>query len=66
MTFGDEGKMGARVHDAKDVDAILDVFVAHGHSEVIFIKVTGFIEPMISSSRSIVLAHIVEEPARRC
>jgi len=34
MTFGDEGTMGARVHDPKDVDAILDVFVAHGHTEI--------------------------------
>lgn len=25
---------GARVHDLKDVEAILDVFQAHGHSEV--------------------------------
>ncbi|KAE9392441.1 Aldo/keto reductase [Gymnopus androsaceus JB14] len=34
MTFGKEGTMGARVHDLKDVDAILDVFVAHGHTEI--------------------------------
>ena len=25
---------GARVHDLKDVEAILDVFQAHGHYEV--------------------------------
>ncbi|KAJ3796212.1 Aldo/keto reductase [Lentinula aff. detonsa] len=34
MTFGKEGTMGARVHNVKDVEAILDVFVAHGHTEV--------------------------------
>ncbi|KAJ3768806.1 Aldo/keto reductase [Lentinula raphanica] len=34
MTFGKEGTMGARVHNVKDVEAILDEFVAHGHSEV--------------------------------
>ncbi|KAI0633852.1 Aldo/keto reductase [Trametes polyzona] len=34
MTFGEEGKEGARVHDLKDVEAILDVFQAHGHYEV--------------------------------
>lgn len=34
MTFGKEGTMGARVHDLKDVEAIIDVFVAHGHTEV--------------------------------
>ncbi len=34
MTFGAPGKEGARVHDLKDVEAILDVFQAHGHKEV--------------------------------
>lgn len=34
MTFGEPGKDGARVHDLKDVEAILDVFQAHGHNEV--------------------------------
>lgn len=34
MTFGAAGKEGARVHDLKDVSAILDVFQKHGHSEV--------------------------------
>jgi aflatoxin B1 aldehyde reductase len=34
MTFGAAGKEGARVHDLKDVAAILDVFQKHGHSEV--------------------------------
>ncbi|KAI0338600.1 Aldo/keto reductase [Trametopsis cervina] len=34
MTFGGEGLDGARVHDLKDVEAILDVFQAHGHSEL--------------------------------
>ncbi|KAF7440760.1 hypothetical protein PC9H_001108 [Pleurotus ostreatus] len=34
MTFGAEGQEGARVHDIKDVEAILDVFQAHGHTEV--------------------------------
>lgn len=35
MTFGEPGKEGARVHDLKDVEEILDVFQAHGHYEVI-------------------------------
>ncbi|TFK50684.1 Aldo/keto reductase [Heliocybe sulcata] len=34
MTFGEEGKEQARVHDLKDVEAILDVFQAHGHYEI--------------------------------
>ncbi|PCH42899.1 Aldo/keto reductase [Wolfiporia cocos MD-104 SS10] len=34
MTFGEEGKEGARVYDIKDVEAILDVFQAHGHTEI--------------------------------
>ncbi|PAV24322.1 Aldo keto reductase [Pyrrhoderma noxium] len=34
MTFGEPGQEGARVHDLKDVEKILDVFRAHGHSEI--------------------------------
>ncbi|KAF7440761.1 hypothetical protein PC9H_001109 [Pleurotus ostreatus] len=34
LTFGAEGKDCARVHDINDVEAILDVFQAHGHTEV--------------------------------
>jgi len=34
MTFGEEGKEGARVHNLKDVEAILDIFQAHGHTEI--------------------------------
>jgi len=34
MTFGGPGKEGARVHDIKDVEAILAAFKAHGHSEI--------------------------------
>lgn len=34
MTFGAPGKMGSRVHDIKDIEAILDVFRSHGHTEV--------------------------------
>lgn len=34
MTFGAPGTDGARVHDIKDVEAILDVFRSHGHTEV--------------------------------
>jgi len=34
MTFGEEGQEGARVHDVKDIEAILDVFQAHGHHEI--------------------------------
>lgn len=35
MTFGEPGKEGARVHHIKDVEAILDAFRAHGHTEVL-------------------------------
>ncbi|KAF9476585.1 Aldo/keto reductase [Pholiota conissans] len=34
MTFGSPGEDGARVHDIKDVEAILDAFRAHGHTEI--------------------------------
>jgi aflatoxin B1 aldehyde reductase len=34
MTFGVEGSEGARVHELKDVEAILDIFQSHGHNEV--------------------------------
>jgi len=34
MTFGEPGKEGARVHNIQDVEAILDVFRSHGHTEI--------------------------------
>ncbi|KAF7790349.1 hypothetical protein EIP86_001304 [Pleurotus ostreatoroseus] len=34
MTFGKEGNEGARLHTVKDVEAIFDVFQAHGHTEI--------------------------------
>ncbi|PPQ66845.1 hypothetical protein CVT26_009624 [Gymnopilus dilepis] len=34
MTFGEPGTEGARVHDIKDVEAILDIFRSHGHTEI--------------------------------
>ncbi|KAJ7236429.1 Aldo/keto reductase [Mycena haematopus] len=34
MTFGAPGTDGARVHDPKDIEAILDVFLKHGHREL--------------------------------
>ncbi|KAJ7171728.1 Aldo/keto reductase [Mycena crocata] len=34
MTFGAEGTEGARVSDLKDIEAILDVFLKHGHREL--------------------------------
>ena len=34
MTFGEEGKSQARVHDLAEVEKILDVFQKHGHKEV--------------------------------
>jgi aflatoxin B1 aldehyde reductase len=34
MTFGEEGQEGARVYDVKEIEAILDIFQAHGHDEV--------------------------------
>lgn len=39
MTFGEEGKEGARVHNLKDVEAILDAFVSHGHTEVDMLQI---------------------------
>ena len=34
MTFGEARAEQARVHDLEDVRKILDVFQAHGHTEV--------------------------------
>jgi len=34
MTFGEEGQEGARVYDVKEIEAILDIFQAHGHDEI--------------------------------
>ncbi|KAF7363274.1 Aldo-ket-red domain-containing protein [Mycena sanguinolenta] len=34
MTFGSPGKEGARVHELKDVEAILNAFLRHGHREI--------------------------------
>jgi aflatoxin B1 aldehyde reductase len=34
MTFGEEGKEGARVHSSEQCRAILDIFAAHGHTEL--------------------------------
>ncbi|KAJ7063117.1 Aldo/keto reductase [Mycena amicta] len=34
MTFGAPGTSGARVHDLQDVEAILDIFQSHGHTEI--------------------------------
>ncbi|KAF7345537.1 Aflatoxin B1 aldehyde reductase member 3 [Mycena venus] len=34
MTFGEPGIDGARVENVQDIEAILDIFVKHGHSEV--------------------------------
>jgi len=34
MTFGEKGQEGARVHDVKEIEAILDIFQAHGHVEI--------------------------------
>lgn len=36
MTFGEPGKFGARVHKIEDVEAIIEVFKSHGHTEVSF------------------------------
>ena len=50
MTFGEEGKEGARVHDLKDVAAILDVFQKYGYNEVhlhIFSSLTSFSELLL-------------------
>ncbi|KAJ7632500.1 Aldo/keto reductase [Roridomyces roridus] len=33
-TFGAPGKEGARIHDLKDVETILNAFLSHGHTEI--------------------------------
>ncbi|KAJ3756804.1 Aldo/keto reductase [Lentinula raphanica] len=33
-TFGEEGQPGTRIHDLGQIEAILDVFRAHGHTDV--------------------------------
>ncbi len=40
MTFGEAGKEGARVHDLKDVEKILDIFQAHVTTR--FVPLTNF------------------------
>lgn len=39
MTFGKEGQEQSRVHDLKDVAAILEAFKQHGHVEVSYLSV---------------------------
>jgi hypothetical protein len=34
MTFGEEGKEQARVHDLETVKKIIDIFGSHGHREI--------------------------------
>ncbi|KAJ7642379.1 Aldo/keto reductase [Mycena polygramma] len=34
MTFGAPGVEGARVHEPKNIEAIVDVFLSHGHREI--------------------------------
>ncbi|THU90262.1 Aldo/keto reductase [Dendrothele bispora CBS 962.96] len=34
MNFGHEGKQGVRVHDIKEIERMIDVFRAHGHTEI--------------------------------
>ncbi|KAI0697761.1 Aldo/keto reductase [Cytidiella melzeri] len=34
MLFGEEGKLGSRIHDIKTIEEILDTFQAHGHTEL--------------------------------
>ena len=46
MTFGEKGKEGSRVHDLKEVEAILDVFQRHGHSEVGSTPCFKILEPL--------------------
>jgi len=41
MTFGEEGKEQARVHDLETVNKILDVFQSHGHFEIDTARVYG-------------------------
>lgn len=40
-SFGEAGQEGTRFHDLKDVEAVLDVFQAHGHSEIDTARIYG-------------------------
>ncbi|OAX41301.1 Aldo/keto reductase [Rhizopogon vinicolor AM-OR11-026] len=42
MTFGIEGAEGARVHELKDVETILDIFQSHGHNEIDTARIYAF------------------------
>ncbi|KAJ3791274.1 Aldo/keto reductase [Lentinula aff. detonsa] len=33
-TFGEEGQPGARIHDLDKIEALLDIFRAHGHTDI--------------------------------
>lgn len=61
MTFGAVGKEGTRVHDIKDIEAILDVFQAHGHKEVSYKASKGGSGLSIIDVRSTPLAATVVE-----
>ncbi|KAF7345492.1 Aflatoxin B1 aldehyde reductase member 3 [Mycena venus] len=41
MTFGEPGVEGARVDNVQDIEAILDVFLKHGHREIDTARVYG-------------------------
>jgi len=41
MTFGEEGKEQARVHDLETVNEIIDIFQKHGHNEIDTARVYG-------------------------
>ena len=56
MTFGEARAEQARVHDLEDVKKILDVFQAHGHTEV---GVTRNIHLRISENQLIIIIIVV-------
>ncbi|CAK5275984.1 unnamed protein product [Mycena citricolor] len=41
MTFGAPGTLGARLSDIKDIEAIIDEFLSHGHREIDAARVYG-------------------------
>jgi hypothetical protein len=62
MTFGIEGSEGARVHELKDVETILDIFQSHGHNEVSPTSVS-YEHNLLIVSRSILHAFMLSAPA---
>jgi hypothetical protein len=64
MTFGEEGKEQARVHNLEDVKEILDIFQSHGHYEVCIGRLSLVRINQDSPNRSTRQESTVEEPVK--